>query len=329
MLDIQIQVPGSLTDAAVVGFSRELQNLAVAERYVVDLSRVKHVEPFGMLVCASVLRRFIRIRKEAGGQFTAVGFTENSYAAHMGLYQAFGLPYGNKPGEASGSSRYIPLTCISVKDLKAQAGYSPVGEAVEREAQRLSRVLLQKTDGSRFSHISYALLEMMRNVVEHSFAPEIWCAAQCWPNKNCVEIAILDEGIGVKKSLQRNPANRCSTDQEALELALQAGVSGAPPKSEELQFREAYDDGWQNAGLGLFIVSKLCAEGGSFSIVSGNCSLSLSKSGTGASLADFAGTAVRMKLESVSDRDINTFIDRILPKGAKTGRSGLWPPRGA
>jgi hypothetical protein len=190
MSDVQIQVPGSLTEDAVLRFSRDLQDIVSADRYVVDLSRLGHVEPFGMLMCASILRRFVRTRKQAGGQFVAVGFAENSYAAHMGLYQAFGLPYGKKPGEASGSSRYIPLTCITVQDLKARAGYGPVGEAIDKEAQRLARVLLQRTDGSRLSHISYALLEMMRNVVEHSYAAEIWCAGQCWPNRNCVEIAI-------------------------------------------------------------------------------------------------------------------------------------------
>lgn len=177
MSDVHIQVPGSLTEAAVIAFSCELHSLGPAERYVLDLSRLGNVEPFGMLMCASILRRFVHDKKERGSQIAATGFKANSYAAHMGLYQAFGLPYGKKPGEASGSSRYIPLTCISVRDLKVRAGYGPVGGEIEKEAQRLARVLLQRTDGSRLSHISYALLEMMRNVVEHSFASEIWCAA--------------------------------------------------------------------------------------------------------------------------------------------------------
>jgi hypothetical protein len=93
-----------------------------------------------------------------------------------------------------------------------------------------------------------------------------------------------------------------------------------------MQFHDAYDDGWQNAGLGLFVVSQLCAEGGRFSIVSGNSRVSVSKAGSVASLAAFFGTAIRMQLDSVSDRDINAFIDRILPAPTRKGRSSLWPP---
>jgi hypothetical protein len=324
MADVQIQVPGSLTEAAVLRFSSDLQSLPEGQRYIIDLSRLGHVEPFGMLVCASVLRRFVARRKQAGAQFAAVGFSNNSYAAHMGLYEAFGLPHGKKPGEASGSSRYIPLTCLKIQDFRKAAGYGPVGEAIASEAKRLARVLLQRTDGSQLSHISYAFLEIMRNVVEHSYADEIWCVGQCWPNKKAVEIAILDEGIGVKASLSRNPDHRRESDEEALHLALEAGISGAPPKTDEMKFRDAYADEWANAGLGLFVVSQLCAEGGQFSIVSGKSCLCIRRSGTTTYPTDFAGTAVRMRLDSVADSDINAFIERVLPATQARGRSALW-----
>jgi hypothetical protein len=325
MAEVRIEVPGSLTAEAAIAFGWQLEDVSVADQYIVDLRLLRHVEPFGMLVCASILRRFVRSRKELGAKFAAVGFADNSYAAHMGLYQAFGLPYGKKPGEASGSTRYIPITCLSTQDLHRAAGYAPVGEAIEREAQRLANVLLQRTDGSRLSHISYALLEMMRNVVEHSSASEIWYAAQCWPNRKCVEIAILDEGIGVRRSLSRNPIHQPSSDEEALLLALQAGVSGVPVKSEEMTFRDAYSDGWENAGLGLFVVSKLCAEGGTFSIASGTACRHLTNTVGVTALAKFPGTAIRMKLNTFADDDINKFIYRILP--ADFGRNRSRVPR--
>jgi hypothetical protein len=326
MSEVQIQVPTTLNDSTVLQFGPYLKSLPPAEKYLVDLTGLGHVEPFGMLVCASLLRRFVAGRKQTGATFAAIGFSDNSYAAHMGLYQAFGLPYGKKPGEASGSCRYIPLTSLRLPDLRCAAGYGPVGEAIETETKKLAGVLLQRTDGSRRSHISYALLEMMRNVADHSGAEEIWCVGQCWPNRKCVEIAILDEGIGVRSSLARNPKHRYGSDEEALSRALEAGVSGSPPKSDEMQFRDADGDGWQNAGLGLFVVSKLCAEAGQFSIISGDTCLTLNKAGLSTSRTDFHGTAIRMRLDTVADSDINAFIDRILPQDPRKSRSSLWPP---
>ena len=320
MTERRIEVPGSLTAAAVLDFANVLALCPLADQYVVDLRALRHVEPFGMLVCSSVLRRFVDTRKDFGGKFTAVGFAENSYAAHMGLYQAFGLPYGRKPGEASGSTRYLPITRLTTGDLHRAAGYRPVGVAIEGEARRLASVLLQRTNGSRLSHVTYALLEMMRNVVEHSYASEIWYAAQCWPNKNCVEIALLDEGIGVRRSLSRNPKHRLSSDDAAVTLALQAGISGVPPKSEEDTMHDAYPDEWTNAGLGLFVVSRLCAEGGVFSIASGKACAHVTGAGVSTARTDFPGTAIRMKLDTVADDDINKFIDRILPLGTSGTR---------
>jgi len=83
---------------------------------------------------------------------------------------------------------------------------------------------------------------------------------------------------------------------------------------------DAYADEWQNAGLGLFVVSRLCAEGGVFSIASGKACAHVTEAGVSTVRTDFPGTAIRMKLDTVADEDINKFIDRVLPLGTSETR---------
>jgi hypothetical protein len=316
--EIRIHVPPDLTEDRVLAFANELDALLLQDHYVVDLSAVGHVEPFGMLVCSSILRTFVRKQKERGSTFTAVGHTENSYAAHMGFYQAFGLDYGKKPGEARGGQNYLPISCVSVKALYEDAGYRPVGEAIEREAARVSKVLLQQTEGAAASRVRYALTEMMRNVVEHSYSDEIWYAGQCWPNRDCVEVAILDEGVGVRTSLRRKPKYRVNSDEEALRLAIQKGVSGVVPDPDAV--RAADYDVWTNAGYGLFIVSSLCRTAGIFSIMSGDACLSTQGEQITVKPTKFSGTAVRMKLDTASPEQIDDAIQKVIPDEAASRR---------
>jgi hypothetical protein len=54
----------------------------------------------------------------------------------MGFFQSCDIPIGNSPGEAPGSSRYIPLTKTSVEQLweRANEQYYHVGKIIEQDA---------------------------------------------------------------------------------------------------------------------------------------------------------------------------------------------------
>jgi len=326
----RIVVPNVLTEDRVLAFAKELEALGrmpIQDHFVVDLSELGHIEPFGMLVCSSILRTFVSTQKEWGTKFSAVGHTENSYAAHMGFYQAFGLDYGKKPGEARGGRNYLPITRLAVNNLYQEAGYRPVGEAVEREAARISQVLLQTTEGPAASQVRYALTEIIRNVVEHSGAGEIWYAGQCWPNRDCVEVAILDEGVGVRASLSRRRKYRVDTDDEALRLAIQKGVSGAVPDPDAGRAADS-DDQWTNTGYGLYIVSNLCRQAGAFSIMSGTGCLSIKGALSTVTTTNFRGTAVRIKLDTAQRLQIDDAITKVLAgeSDARRGKSKLPGP---
>jgi len=328
----QIQIPANLTAASALRLGSTIDSVSLADKYVFNLGGLGYVEPFGMLLCASLIRRFIRERTVTAGRdldFRAIGHQDNSYAAHMGFYHSFGLSYGKEPGQASGSASYLPITRLRLSALRAAAGYQPLGAEIEREAHRLAHVLLQGASTAATELVAYAILEMMRNVPEHSESDDVWYAAQYWSKRDLVEIAILDEGIGLRRSLRRNPKLTVPDDTTALDLALQPGITGSVSVPSGLAVADAYGDPWANTGYGLYITSNLCAQGGVFQIASGTTVLQLSKTRRKTLPTRVEGTAVRLQLQTTNSRDLRSMILRILQGGHVGGGRSRSPQRGA
>lgn len=102
------------------------------------------------------------------------------------------------------------------------------------------------------SAIKYSLVELLRNVVQHSQSPIGGvCMAQYFPSKGLAEIAVADAGIGVLATLrERYPEIRGSSS--ALRFATQPHVSGTFPAHGYSEMRD-------NAGLGLFFIKEIAA----------------------------------------------------------------------
>ena len=66
--------------------------------------------------------------------------------------------------------------------------------------------------------MTYLIREILRNIPEHAEESSAWICGQYW-NDQTAEIAIVDEGIGIKKSLQRNSIHRAyATDDESVTI---------------------------------------------------------------------------------------------------------------
>jgi hypothetical protein len=208
----------------------------------------------------------------------------------MGFYRSFKLPHGKRPGEASGSERYLPITLLKATDLEAdrQDMFEHFGYALERRADRLATILAQGKNALSDS-LSYSIREIMRNVFEHSSSDSLWFAAQAWPTHQLVEISILDEGVGVRTSLANNLCYNAKCDESALLLALEPGISGNAAAGKG-------DDPWNNTGYGLYMTSQLCKRGGNFAICSGERAIFLNADGLTLHPTAFRGTAIRMRL---------------------------------
>ncbi|WP_241822000.1 ATP-binding protein [Herbaspirillum sp. C7C8] len=193
-------------------------------------------------------------------------------------------------------------------------------EAIEEEARRIGGVLAGSFDDSeRLRTYTYSVREIIRNVFEHSQADECFICGQRWYGGQ-VEVAIVDEGVGIARTLSRT--HDFFFDDEALPLAVRPGVSRTAGLSE---VENIYD----NSGYGLYVLSELAASFGWFALGSGTAMLVGRKQERLIEPCSFEGTFFGLRLNSTPSNFQSVLRDIIdvgeaeaLASGAKARASG-------
>lgn len=299
-----IIVPKSVKWEHVRNFINEIANLDhnIYEYITIDVRNIEWVEPLATITLVAFLEE--RIIKECLSlkKLCYLADPVNPYAAHIGFYKALRIPEGKAIGAAYGSLQYLPITKIETSKLQREAceNNKPIVEYLEKEAYRIGAILSSKIKMNDNSNsMGYIIFEMLRNIIEHSDSECIWYSAQVWPKKNQLEIAIVDTGIGIKKSIESNVSygvHRSNID--AIKFALEPGVSKSyKPRRRTNPFSDNYDDPYANSGFGLYVMHNLCKELGSFKIIStGNC-IEYQKDRIKFTLCSFGGTAIGMRFQ--------------------------------
>jgi len=262
-----IYIPSEINTKNAVNFSWNLKSnyLDSIEKadYIFDFSKVVRTYPFGSLFLAKSIRSAIKvIEKKYNDINVYVDFNDGnkaaSYLQHVGFFKYIGAKLGREPGEAKGSSTYIPITIHTIDELtdNATKKNNQIAEVIENESERVASIIISAynkldEDKANFAKqsISYSLREIMRNSIEHSRDNKVVIFAQSFPRLKRVEIAIMDDGIGIKSTLSEKFGE--ISPLEALRLALMPGVSRADTSIDT-------GDKWQNSGFGLYVVSELC-----------------------------------------------------------------------
>lgn len=310
-----IVMPHTLQLLQSLNFCKDLDKTEGNEpAYVFDHKNLRTVEPFGMLLIASKIRHFVM--QNSNSEYSDANFKHCTYAEHMGFFRSLYVDF-RKTGNVMGNSSYVPITCLDVIDLQSQAVEwdEHIGETLERKAMSLSQILAQ---GNRnlSKTLTFAIRELMRNIVEHSRSHEIWFAGQYWPTKDAVEVAILDEGTGIRKGLSGNPYLSMQSDDDALYFAVEPGISGTMYRGKST----LHDDVWANSGFGLYMTSSLCQQGGSFTLASGSKALYLSQKKHAVFNTSFAGTAIRMRLRVSALGQLDAVNAQLLRDGERQAR---------
>ncbi|ENY76475.1 hypothetical protein C206_17107 [Pseudomonas putida TRO1] len=304
-------LPQNLSLTEAINFCNRLWEAQPDTKYEFDFRRMGMVEPFTMAYVANEMKRFRRSKEDV--PFTALNFQQHTYPAHMGFFKAFGLNHGNAPGQASGSSTYIPLTLLNVADIEQEAARRAVnpGDVIEEKASQIAQLLVRQSDGNLVDTLTFSIREIMRNVVEHSGSDFIEYCGQYWPSRNMVEVAILDVGNGVRYGLRDNPDLNISCDRDALHLALLPGISGKMYRG----VRRRPNDAWQNSGFGLYMTSRICRAGGSFFIASNGAGILLDSAGKQDRVTSYQGTALRLRINTQSLPDYDSMLARFRKEG--------------
>lgn len=308
-----IRVP-NLTYENALEFSHGLKSYQLEEGENFIFSSVKNCDPFPMLLAATAIRQ---VRKRCPvSSCHAADVEGNSYAKHMRFYKAIGIDYGRELDEDYGGGTYLPITKLNVAELREDGikNLERIQEVIERKATQMAQVL-SRGEVSFKRWIAYVLTEMIRNIPEHSKADSIWYCMQYWHTYDLVELAILDEGIGIRNSLLSNPAyhDLAINDYQANMLALKPGISRtfAPGTSSRNN-----GDEWKNSGYGLYMVSQLCNRlGGSFLMASGDNAVLLQNDNYSPYNCYLEGTAIQIRIRPSRLANYSEIAQAILREG--------------
>lgn len=313
-----VKIPNLTFDNAL-RFVTELNNLELKEGEEFDFENVYKCDPFPMLLVSTGIRQ---LRERSDVKKCKAINCKNTYAKHMRFYKAIGIDYGRDLSENYGNGDYLPITKLEIDDLRSEGieNSERIQEVIEKKAKLMANVL-SKGNTSFKNWLKYILTEIMRNIPEHSKASAIWYCAQYWPSYDLVELAILDEGIGIKNSLTDSPvySEKIKDDESAILLALQPGISKAFAQGSSM----ISNDLWANSGFGLYMVSRLCSNlGGSFIISSGNSAIMVNDDEkiTRYDTA-FKGTAIQIRIQPSKINNYEEIAKEILQKGEYMART--------
>jgi len=201
-----------------------------------DLDDLEGVDIWGLVALAALRREpaepRVGVALGSGGASrfaSAVGFRE--------------LTNGTPTTTPSEPERTVPLRAL---DAFPQ---------VEPTAREITRLLLRGEDQREVRRtIHYVIVELLRNVVQHSRASSGGVvAAQVmregpYARSPAIQVAVADGGVGILASLRsRNP--EIASAEEALDKARWPFVSGA--------FERGLTGSRQNAGMGLFFITEM------------------------------------------------------------------------
>lgn len=315
----QIILIPDLTSSNAVSFCGNDYDFSEYTDVLFDFKYTRIYEPFAMLVIGSKIRQLI-------SEYEHISFFISNYSMSypntMGFFKSIGFNSGKNPGESKGSETYLPITELLIKDLKNEAYEEEQGivqEVIEKKSIDLAQILLPQ-GGRSTNLLAYSIREIIRNSVEHSETKKVWIAAQKWPTKDKVEIAILDEGVGIKQALSFNPNINSKSDREAILLSLEPGISGKAFKHNG-RTRKQNLDRWNNSGYGLFATNELCRKYGSFLVCSNSTALEIKKDHFEEYDINLNGTAILISLNISEINKIDgDVISDIISSGEKIAK---------
>jgi len=306
-----IFTPSQFDYASILPFSSELEQARDTPELTLDFSKTEFASPVAILTIGCNLKSLIQYRKSSALVTHVKGMSEaipaHSYLGHLGFFDFIDVPFGKAIGEARGNDRYIPITKLSYSDLMLDVSppYKLLRHVIMEEAEKLAIVLSPRdSDEASTVTLAYALREIIRNVFEHSKASEAYLCGQRW-SKGRVEIAIIDQGIGIFNSLKS--AFRFKEPVDALELAIEPAISRTTGLKGDKN-----EHG--NSGYGLYVLSRLGLEYGKFLLGSGDGCLRMDKNGTTIDNFSYKGTLVGLRLNSHPD-NFGADLDAILQGG--------------
>lgn len=250
-----ITIPKSINDKGLISFFTGWEwNREPTGPIKLDFSENEFLAPYAVTLFSAYYLWLRGVKKK----HPEIKYTPNSlthrYLSNSGFLEL--VEQGKTLNQTIGEERIVKLCCI-----KESKQISPFATNVMD--------ILAIEDEEVANAVKYALIELLRNVVQHSSSLFGGVAmAQYFPKTGLVEICVADCGIGIASTLARTYPE-ISSDIQAIKFATQPHVSG----TFQAHTYNAMND---NAGLGLFFIKQITSlASGRFFLGSGNSIISI------------------------------------------------------
>lgn len=280
-------------------------------RVVLDATELEFVDPLGLAVLGVLLES---PRSTPPVRIDWMATSVASYLDRMGLFERCTVEGVEIPRRARRDQRtnLVELTCVNelhrADDVANDISSAITGQLTSFDPNEAPDATtgLTKYDAARHT-LQYVFSELLDNSLTHArrdgcIGSSVWVAAQHWPSRGIVRVAVVDNGCGVLRTLKHHSALTCQTHQAAI-------LAGLLPKVSCNRDVGVMSDS-VNQGVGLTTAKRIVeAAGGSMAIVSGDGHVTSKHSRTLPRNAFWAGVAVtftveRLKLPTVAVADL-------------------------
>lgn len=239
-----IDVPNNVADKGLADFFKGWKwRTDLHPPVALNFETCNFIAPYGVTLFAAYAL-WLREHKRCHVSIKATPTTSaGDYLIQCGLLEL--LDQGKFPPSPDRPDRIVKLTRIASSSEIPKFATSVMS-------------ILQIEDEELAGAVQYSLIELLRNVVQHSASKCGGVAmAQYYPNSGLVEVCVADLGLGIKSTINE-AYPEIDTDLKAIKLATLPHVSRT--------FKPGgYTSMSDNAGLGLFFIKQIASlSGGSF-----------------------------------------------------------------
>src|SRR5690606_35826931 len=148
-----LEIPKFLIFENSIEFIKNLNTKINVDEIIIDFKNLSRIDPFSLIYVSSEIQRFKANNKRIS--FSIRNHEHCTYQAHMGFFKAFGEDYGKSPGEALGSSTYIPIDIYKTKNIIEQAEELMVNpaEILENKAKDISNILTRQSSNQSLNEV--------------------------------------------------------------------------------------------------------------------------------------------------------------------------------
>lgn len=300
----------------------ELSENANAEELVFDFSQLSFAKTIATALVAREMRWVVANRKSKDLNTFYKGHKQVtipaiSYLNFIGFFDFIGVENCSCKVRSSAEAHdsYIAITRYDYRRFKSNEEvdhYRTAYDYINDEAGTISKLLTNDSTKNRI--LQYAICEIMRNAYEHSQSVDFYAFGQYWSNGN-VELVLMDDGVGLKKTLlTKYPL--INSEEMAIKEAIKPGVSGSNFNNNK----------YNNSGFGLYVLTEFAKKHGQMYIASKDCLLQLSLNNELANNVCSAGTLVGIHLSRIPD-DYRREIEKIISEGDIISSKSRYPIR--